>query len=82
MKIEYALEGFATTDHLVFCEAIPAEHLAEVFRIAEVPASDPDCLGSYNLDRSQATAIAALIGVARLPTHALIYQLGNYTVDP
>jgi len=59
MTIEAKIVGFDRSSDLAAVElAVPRVVLAQVKRIADVPASDPDLLGSYPLDDRQVIKIA------------------------
>jgi hypothetical protein len=62
-----AVGFYRSTERYAGEVAIPRHVWADARRIAAVPATDPDFMGSYPLDEVQVRQISALIGVSLNP---------------
>jgi len=68
MGVAVRVIGFDRSTERYADEVVVQRHLwDDARRIAAVPATDPDLMGSYPLDEMQARQIAAVIGVRLNP---------------
>jgi hypothetical protein len=76
MGIFYRLAAFdPETEELMESHTVPVQFVAEVKRIARIPASD-DAAGDYPLDAKQARKVAKRLGITAHPESA------DYFIEP
>jgi hypothetical protein len=64
MTLDAKIVGFGrSSDRIEVALDIPPDALAAVMRIAEVPDSDPDLIGTYPLNERQLAMIAETVHV-------------------
>jgi hypothetical protein len=83
MKMEHYLAAYDrdTDNFLSFISAVPDAYMPRVKEIAKVVHSDPDAVGSYQLDSSQVDAILKLLDKRVRPTSKMVIFLEPVQAD-
>ena len=77
----YRIVGYdRTTERLAVSFDIPAQLVADVMKVADVPKTDPYAVGAYPPEVGQVRDIAGIIR-RRIPAHEYEYFLEPFAVE-